>query len=83
MKEVTAVIKANVTVVYNVKDESNLKTVNDFNREFAAAMRGEGPFTFDNIQAVSVKNFVLDEPKKQCGRYPWGSVEADTIAPAV
>lgn len=65
MKEVTAVVKANVTVVYNVNDESNLKTVNDFNREFAAAMRGEGPFTFDNIQAVSVKNFVLDEPKKQ------------------
>jgi hypothetical protein len=83
MKEVTAVIKANVTVVYNVKDEDSIKTVDDFNREFAAAMRNEEPFTFDHIQAISVKNFVMDEPKKHCGRYPWESAEADTIAPAV
>ena len=59
-KEVTAVVNTRLTFVYKVEDESEIKTLKEFNRDFQDAMQGKKPFIFDGIEAVSVKNFVMD-----------------------
>ena len=59
-KEVTAIVNARLTFVYTVKDKSEVKTAKDFNQDFQEAMEGKKPFIFDGMEAVSVKNFVMD-----------------------
>ena len=59
-KEVTAVINARITMIYEVDDENKVLNATEWNKRFKEAAENKELPIFDDIEAIGVKNFVAD-----------------------
>ena len=59
-KEVTAIINARITMIYEVDDENEVMNAAEWNKKFKEAANNKELPIFDDIEAVGVKNFVAD-----------------------
>lgn len=60
-KEVTAVINARITMIYEVDDENKVLNATEWNKKFKEAAENKELPIFDDIEAIGVKNFVADK----------------------